>query len=52
MVSHFFVHTPVHTQARWLYEETLARIIPADHPRREALAHYGAMVSTLDFQVG
>ncbi|MEZ6088709.1 MAG: sulfatase [Pirellulaceae bacterium] len=51
MVSQFFVHTPVHTRARWLYDRNLARI-PANHPRREALAHYGAMVVTLDHLVG
>ena len=51
MVSHFFVHTPVHTRIRWLYERYLAKI-PADHPRRKALANYGAMVTTLDYHVG
>jgi uncharacterized sulfatase len=51
MVSHFFVHTPVHTRLRWLYERCLAKI-PADQPRREALAQYGAMVATLDHLVG
>ena len=51
MVSHFFVHTPVHTRIGWLYEHYLAKI-PADHPRRKALANYGAMVTTLDHHVG
>ena len=51
MVSHFFVHTPVHTRIGWLYERYLAKI-PADHPRRKALANYGAMVTTLDHHVG
>jgi len=51
MVSHFHVHTPVHTRARWLYERVLDRI-PAAQPRRKELAHYGAMVATLDRLVG
>jgi uncharacterized sulfatase len=51
MVSHYFVHTPVHTRVRWLYERYLARI-PIDNPRRDALALYGAMVTTLDHLVG
>lgn len=51
MVSHFFVHTPVHTRLQWLHDRTLARI-PSDHPRRKKLAHYGAMVATLDHHVG
>ena len=51
MVSHFHVHTPIHTRSKWLYEENLVRI-PEDHPRREDLAHYGSMVSTLDQLVG
>ena len=51
MVSHFHVHTPVHTRAKWLHDRYLAKL-PADHPRREKLAHYGAMVTTLDTLVG
>ncbi|MDF1816858.1 MAG: sulfatase [Verrucomicrobiales bacterium] len=51
MVSHFHVHTPVHTRAEWLYEKLLAKI-PEDHPRRKDLAHYGAMVTALDVLVG
>jgi len=51
VVSHFYVHTPVHTRARWLHDHYLAKI-PAAHPRREKLAHYAAMVTTLDHHVG
>lgn len=51
MVSHFYVHTPVHTRVRRAWERCLARI-PQSHPRREQLAHYGAMVATLDHHVG
>ena len=51
MVSHFFVHTPVHSRIKWLHDRCLSKI-PADHPRRKALAHYGAMVTTLDHFVG
>ncbi|QDV65182.1 Arylsulfatase [Crateriforma conspicua] len=51
MVSHFYVHTPVHTRVKWLYDRCLAKI-PEGHPRREALANYGAMVTTLDHHVG
>lgn len=51
MVSHFYVHTPVHTRVRWLYDRYLDKI-DAANPQREKLAHYGAMVSTLDHFVG
>ncbi len=51
MVSHFYVHTPIHTRVRWLHDRCLAAI-PSGHPRRAELAHYGAMVTTLDHHVG
>lgn len=51
MVSHFYVHDPIHTRAEWLYEHYLEKI-PDTHPRQEKLAHYGAMVTTLDHHVG
>ncbi len=51
MVSHFYVHTPVHTRVRWLYDRYSEKI-DADNPRRDKLAHFGAMVSTLDHLVG
>lgn len=51
MVSHFFVHDPIHTKAEELHDHYLARI-PSDHPRRAILAHYYAMVATLDHLVG
>lgn len=51
VVSHYYVHDPVHTRLRWLHDRCLARI-PASHPRRDVLARYGAMVTTLDHQVG
>ncbi len=51
MVSHFYVHDPIHTRAKWLYDHYLKKI-PSPQPRREKLAHYGAMVTTLDHHVG
>lgn len=51
MVSHYYVHDPIHTRLKWLHDRYIARI-PANHPRREILAHYGAMVTTLDHHVG
>ncbi|MEM9015831.1 MAG: sulfatase [Verrucomicrobiota bacterium] len=51
MVSHFYVHDPNHTQLEWLYNYYWEKI-PGNHPRREALAHYGSMVTTLDHHVG
>jgi len=51
MVSHFFVHDPNHTRVRWLYNRYL-NSFPESDPRRETLAHYGAMVTTLDHHVG
>lgn len=51
MVSHFYVHDPNHTRLRWLHDRYL-EAVPADHSRRDKLAHYGAMVTTLDHHVG
>ncbi len=51
MVSHFFVHDPNHTRLRWPHDRCL-REIPEGTPRRKELAHYGAMVTTLDHHVG
>lgn len=51
MLSHFYVHDPVHTRAKWLYEHYLEKI-PDNQPAKEVLAKYGAMVTTLDHQVG
>ncbi len=51
MVSHFYVHDPIHTRVKWLHDHYLDKI-PADHPRRKVLAHYGAMVTSLDHYVG
>ncbi|MEM9282569.1 MAG: sulfatase [Verrucomicrobiota bacterium] len=51
MVSHFYVHDPNHTRLKWLHDHYHEKV-PADHPRRNALAHYGAMVTTLDHHVG
>ena len=51
MVSHFYVHDPNHTRIRWLYDRYL-QSLPEGTPRREKLAHYGAMVTTLDHHVG
>lgn len=51
MVSHFYVHDPNHTRLGWLHERYLEKI-PENHPRRDALAHYGAMVTAFDHHVG
>ncbi len=51
MVSHFYVHDPVHTRIQWLQEHYLNKI-PESHPRRETLASYGAMITSLDHYVG
>jgi len=51
LVSHFYVHDPNHTRLKWLYDDQIASIA-ADHPRRDQLAHYQAMVATLDHHVG
>lgn len=51
MVSHFYVHDPIHTRVKWLHDHYIDKI-PADQPRREILAHYGAMVTSLDHYVG
>lgn len=51
MVSHFFVHDPNHTRIRWLHDRYLSEV-PEGTPRRKELAHYGAMVTTLDHHVG
>ena len=50
MVSHFFVHDPNHTRVKWRYDKYI-KTVP-DSSRRETLAHYGSMVSTLDHHVG
>lgn len=51
MVSHYYVHDPLHTRNRWLLDHYLEKI-PATHPRREVMATYAAMVTTLDHLVG
>ncbi|MCB1230362.1 MAG: sulfatase [Verrucomicrobiae bacterium] len=51
MVSHFYVHDPIHTRVKWLHDHYDDKI-PADHPRHDVLAHYGAMVTALDHYVG
>lgn len=50
MVSHFYVHDPIHTRIRWLHDRYLKSL--PESPRRNQLAHYGAMVTTLDHHVG
>lgn len=47
--SHYYVHDPVHTRSRALFEK-YRRQLPADQPDERAL--YAAMVETLDNQVG
>ena len=51
MVSHFYVHDPNHTRLGWLHQHYLDKF-EVDNPRRETLAHYGAMVTALDHHVG
>ena len=51
MVSHFYIHTPNHTRLGWLHQRYLGRI-PEDRRGRDALAHYAAMITTLDHHVG
>ncbi|MAS95829.1 MAG: arylsulfatase [Verrucomicrobiales bacterium] len=51
MVSHFYVHDPIHTRVKWLHDHYLEKI-PDTHPRKAILAHYGAMVTALDHYVG
>ncbi|MEM6278449.1 MAG: sulfatase [Verrucomicrobiota bacterium] len=51
MVSHFYVHDPNHTRLKWLHDHYFDKV-PSDHPRCRELAHYGAMVTTLDHHVG
>ncbi len=51
MVSHFYVHDPNHTRLGWLHQRYLEKI-PEESPRRDILAHYGAMVTALDHHVG
>lgn len=51
MVSHFYVHDPNHTRLKWLYDHYLEQL-PEHTQNREKVAHYGAMVTTLDHQVG
>ena len=48
-LSHYYVHTPVRTRAKWL-EEKYASKLPAGAARSRAA--YGAMVETLDHLVG
>lgn len=50
-LSHFYVHDPVHTRIKWLYEKYLTKL-DEKHPRREIFAKYGAMITTLDHHVG
>ncbi|NND96364.1 MAG: sulfatase [Pirellulaceae bacterium] len=62
MVSHFFVHTPVHTRIGWLKQDYERRFAEAMENGATPLAkgksaadkwsHYAAMVTTLDHQVG
>jgi len=48
-LSHYYVHDPVRTRARWLVEKYAARLpASADHNR----AVYAAMVETFDHLVG
>ena len=50
MVSHFYVHDPIHTRIRWLHDR-YDKSLP-DSKRHDILTHYGSMVTTLDHHVG
>ncbi len=47
--SHYYVHDPVHTRCRWLFEKYRA-LLPGGEPGDRAA--YAAMVETLDHEVG
>lgn len=51
MVSHFYVHDPIHTRIKGLNDHYLAKI-PDTHPRKDVVAQYGAMVTSLDHYIG
>ncbi len=48
-VSHYYVHTPVHTRCRWLFEKYRRRMGP-EAPKGKV--HYAAFVETMDAYVG
>ncbi len=48
-VSHFYVHTPVRTQAQWLTDKYAARLRPGE---TEKHAEFAAFVEILDHHVG
>ncbi len=47
--SHYYVHDPVHTRCRWLFEKFRAKLAADVSDERVA---YAAMVSTLDHEIG
>ncbi len=51
MVSHFFVHTPVHTPCKWLFDKYEA-VLPKDAPNRSKRIQYAAFVETMDHYIG
>lgn len=48
-VNHFYVHTPVRSQAEWITQKYVSQLGP-DQPRRHA--EYAAFVEILDHHVG
>jgi uncharacterized sulfatase len=53
LASHYYVHTPVHTRCKWLFEKYRKRLegkTPADVLKTRAM--YGAFVETFDHYVG
>ncbi len=47
--SHYYVHDPIHTRCRWLFEK-YRRILPAEVSDERVT--YAAMVETLDHEIG
>ena len=47
--SHYYVHDPIHTRCRWLFEKYRAKLPAAVSDERVA---YAAMVTTLDHEIG
>jgi len=51
MVSHFFVHTPIHSPYQWLLDK-YDKLVPVGSPNRDKRVVYAAFVETLDHYVG
>lgn len=51
MLSHFYVHTPVHTRSQWLYKKYNKKL-PQNIPNRIKRIQYAAFAETMDHYVG